>query len=336
MNRLAYLIATLTLWFCSLSLSWAQQQIGVNLDFFGYADNREFKTNYTEDKTFFGTTLSPNLYLALDSSHRIYAGLHYNQDFGKHDQNKERISPIAYYNFQNKNIDFALGLMPRYGRLDAASKIVLSDTFLYHRPNIEGLYFSFRKQNIQQAVYVDWLSKQSPQHRERFVIGLFGKYTLGNFYFTDEALLYHNALTNNAGPEQHIQDNGVVLFRIGSNLSGRTFLDSLTVDAGAAIGFDRVRTVHKLRTATGFISDIHLGYKQFFLHNMLYLGESQNLPNGDSFYRHRTYNRLDLGWMPFRTGNIDGRFTASFHFTPGQISNQQAFTLRCHFGRSWP
>lgn len=313
-------------------LSQAQQQIGLEIDFFGYADNREYKSIYTEDKTYFGATVSPKMYFAIDSNHRIYGGLHYNQEFGRHIENKDRVSAIAYYNYRDKNFDFALGMMPRHERLADVPRIVMADTFMYDRPNIEGMYFQFRNQHIKQAIYIDWLSKQSYHERERFVVGLSGKYTFGSFYFADDALLYHNALTSNEEIEQHIQDNGIALLRIGADLSGKTFLDSLTIDAGVAIGFDRVRTEYD-HTATGFHSNVHLGYKQFFVANTLYLGEAQNLPNGDSFYHRDTYDRLDLGWTPFRKGNLEGKFTASFHFAPDQVSNQQAFTLRYRFGQ---
>lgn len=334
MKQSTRIIIILTLLYCSVASISNAQQIGLEVDFFGYADNREYKSIYTEDKTFFGAILSPKLYFALDSNHRVYGGLHYNQDFGMHSENKERVSPIAYYNFKSKNIDFALGLMPRHERLADVPRMVLADTFMYDRPNIEGMYFSFHNQHIKQAIYIDWLSKQSPQHRERFVVGLSGKYTFGNFYLADDVLLYHNALTSNAEIEDHIQDNGIVLLRAGADWSRKTFLDSLTIDAGMAIGFDRVRTEYDLRVARGFISNIYLGYKQFFLGNTLYLGDAQNLPNGDSFYQRETYNRLDLGWTPFRKGNLEGKFTASFHFAPDQVSNQQAFTLRYRFGKS--
>ncbi|SFS82546.1 hypothetical protein [Sphingobacterium wenxiniae] len=308
------------------------QQIGAEIDFFGYVDNREYKSIYTEDKTFLGAIISPKLYFAIDSNHRIYGGLNYGQDFGRHHENKENVSAIAYYNFKNRHFDFALGLMPRHERLKDVPRIVLADTFQYEKPNMEGMYFAFQKKNLKQALYIDWLSKQSHNQRERFMVGLTGKYRFGDFYVADDALLYHNALTSNDEIDDHIQDNGIVLLRLGADFSKKTFLDSLTIDAGIAIGFDRVRTEYELRTAKGFISQIHLGYKQFFLDNTLYLGEAQNLPNGDSFYHRDRYNRLDLGWSPFKKGNIEGRFTASFHIAPDKTSNQQAFTIRYRFG----
>ncbi|GHE23107.1 hypothetical protein [Sphingobacterium griseoflavum] len=320
-------------YFCFLALTaQGQQRVAFDIDFFGYADNREYKSIYTEDKTIFGTILSPKFSFAIDSNNRILGGVHYNQDFGKHPENKDRLLPIVYYNFKNRHIDFALGHMPRYERLKEVPRIALADTFLYDRPNIEGMYFAFQKKTFRQALYLDWLSKQSLNQRERFLVGLSGKYMLGNFYMKDDAMLYHNALTSNDSIDQHIQDNGLAMLRVGLDWSHKTLLDSLTIEAGGVIGFDRVRTEYDLRVARGFISAIFIGYKRFFLENTCYIGDPQNLPNGDPFYRRDRYNRLDLGWVPFRKGNLEGKFTASFHFAPDQTSNQQAFTLRYLFG----
>ncbi len=312
----------------------AQQRFGVDIDFFGYVDNREYKSQYTIDKTILGTIMSPKLYFAIDSNHRIFGGIHYNQDFGKHRENRGQTLPIAYYNFRNKNFDFALGHMPRFERLKDVPRLVLSDTLMYNRPNIEGMYLAFQKKQLKQALYIDWLSEQSYSQRERFIVGLSGKYRLGSFYLLDDALLYHNALTSNDSIVEHIQDNGVAMLRAGIDVSRKTFLDSLTIDAGMVVGFDRVRSEYDLRIARGFISNLYVGYRAFFLANTLYLGDAQHLPNGDSFYNRERYNRLDLGWIPFRKGNIEGKFTASFHFAPDQTSNQQAFTLRYKFGKN--
>ena len=324
---------TLTLLVCGFcSLSHAQEQVGMTLDFFGYIDNREYKSSYTTDKTYLGTIISPKLYFAIDSNNRIYGGLNYQQAFGMHQENKGKVSPIVYYNFKNEHFDLALGHMPRYERLKNVPRLVLSDTLFYDRPNIEGMYFAYQNKHIKQAIYIDWLSAQSYEHRERFMAGLSGELNFGRFYLADDALLYHNALTSNEAVEEHIQDNAILLLRAGIDLSRKTFLDSLRIDAGIALGYDRVRSEYD-RGAKGFISNIHLGYKAFSIHNTLYLGDPLNLPNGDSFYHRKRYDRLDLGWSPFQKGNLEGRLTASFHITSDQISNQQAFTLRYRFGR---
>lgn len=309
------------------------QEVGVKLNFFGYADNREFGAIYTQPKTIFGTMVSPQLYFKLDGGHALYGGIHYNQDFGKHTENKQRLNPIAYYNYTSATVDFAIGFIPRYERLKDIPRVVLADTFMYDRPNIEGMYFQYSKGGFKQRVFIDWLSKQSYTQREQFVAGISGIYRTGLFYVDHAGLLYHNALTSNDAIEEHIQDNAVVTAKAGLDLSHTTLFDSLTVDAGAVIGFDRVRTEYEMRTAKGFISTQHIGYKKFAITNTVYIGEVQNLPNGDSFYHRDKYDRLDISWSPFRTAAIEGKFVASFHFSKGQVDNQQAFTLRYNFGQ---
>ena len=314
-----------------LSVSKAQQ-LGYHVDFLGYVDNREYKAPYTIPKTFFGATISPQLYFQLEKNHRIYGGVHVNQEFGSHQDNGTRVKPIAYYNYKTSHIDFAIGLIPRYDRLKDVPKMVLADTLQYDRPNVEGMYFQYNMGKFKQAVYIDWLSKQSYSKREQFVAVISGKYAFGNFYLSNDGLLYHNALTSNDSLDEHIQDNAVLMLKLGADFSGKTFLDSLTLDAGVALGFDRVRTEYEQKNK-GFISTIHLGYKRFFVANTLYLGDPMNLPNGDPFYHRKSYDRLDLGWVPFKSKRIEGKFTASFHFSPGFVDNQQMFILRYKFGQ---
>src|SRR5690606_33522772 len=137
------------------------QQIGYGIDFFGYADNREYQAPYTVPKTLFAATLSPHLYFQLEEKHRVYGGVHVNQEIGSHGDNNMRVKPIAYYNYATQHIDFAIGFIPRYERLKDVPKMVLADTLMYDRPNVEGMYFQYRNSNFKQAVYIDWLSKQN-------------------------------------------------------------------------------------------------------------------------------------------------------------------------------
>ncbi len=310
------------------------QEIGVRLNFFGYADNREYGASYTEDKTFFGTLISPQLYFKLNQNHTLYGGMHYNKDFGSHKKDKPSFSPIAYYNYTSNSINFAIGFMPRYERLKDIPRVVLADTFMYDHPNLEGMVFQYRKGGFEQRVFIDWLSQQTFTDRERFMAGISGRYNQGLFYITHAGILYHNALTSNEALDDHIQDNGVFTASAGLDLSDKTVFDSLIIDAGAVVGFDRIRTKYEMQITKGFISTQHIGYKKFALTNILYLGQAQYLPNGDPFYRRNRYDRLDFSWIPFKSRTIEAKFVASFHFSKGKVDNQQAFSVRYNFGQS--
>lgn len=330
MNLSKYFAFTLFFIFCTQIPKSYSQEVGTKIDFFGYADNREYKAPYTIDKTFFGAILSPQLYLKLNQNHKLVGGVHYNQDFGISSENKLRFNPIAYYNFDSENVDFGLGFIPRHDIMKNIPLLVLSDTLMYDRPNIEGMYFNYKNSQTRQLIFIDWLSKQGRQTRERFIAGISGLYKFGKVYFANDGTLYHNALTNTDNPNEHIQDNAVLNLRLGLDFSEQTVLDSLTIDAGIVLGYDRVRS-QKSNKTKAFINNIHLAYRQFFIRNTLYLGNAIHLPYGDSFFHRDKYNRLDLGWIPFRGKNIDGKFTASFHFHGSGMDNQQAFTLRYRF-----
>jgi len=333
MNLSKFLTSTLCT-LCCISIHHTKgQEVGTKIDFFGYADNREYKAPYTIDKTFFGVIFLPQLYIKLDRNHQLVGGLHYNQDFGINSENKNKVNPIAYYNYNSERIDFGIGFIPRHEKLKNVPLVVLADTLLYDRPNLEGIFFNYHTSKISQSIYIDWLSKQGSENRERFIAGISGHYKFGKGYFANDGTLYHNALTNVEDPATHIQDNAALVLRLGLDFSASTALDSLTIDAGTVLGYDRVRTEYNTNSKA-FINNIHLGYKKVFLHNTLYLGDVINLPNGDSFYHRNKYNRLDLGWIPFKSKNIDGKFTASFHFHKDGMDNQQAFTLRYRFDQS--
>jgi len=309
------------------------QKIDLTVDFLGYVDNREFSAPYTIPKTFFGTTISPQFGFQLEENHKLLGGIHFNQEFGINRENKSRVRPIAYYAYSAKNIQFALGFMPRQGRLNDISRMVLADTLQYDRPNIEGMYFNYKNDRFEQTVFIDWLSKQGNKNREQFVAGIKGKFRFGRMYLAHEGMLYHNALTSNDSIDEHIQDNAVLLGKLGVDLSRLGWLDSVSLDAGASIGFDRLRSVYEMRKSPGFIANLHLGYRNFFIDNNLYIGKAMNLPIGDSFYHRNRYNRLDLGWVPLKTKRLEGRLMATFHFSPGFIDNQQSFIIRYSFGK---
>lgn len=325
-------IALYTLLLVFFKANTQAQEVGIKVHFFGFADNREYKAPFTTPKTILGTRISPQAYLTLNNNHTIFTGIHYQQDFGTHQENKNQVDLIAYYNYQNTTFDFSFGFIPRSEKLSTIPRLVLADTFLYDRPNLEGMYLKYKKTNFYQAVYLDWISKQSQNEREEFIIGSTGRYRWNNIYFHNDALLYHKAFTSNNLQGDHIKDNAVLMLRLGLDLSNNLFLDSLSADIGFVGVFDRLRTEYT-EQHYGFLSNIHLGYKSFYINNNLYLGQKLDLPTGDPFYKNGHYDRLDIGWVPFKTKNIEGKLTATFHFRKGGMDNQQAFTLRYNFGK---
>jgi len=300
-----------------------------NVNAFGFADNREYVKADLFSQSILGMRIAPEVGFLLDSMHRIRFGVNFLQEFGAKPFGA-KASPTIYYNYEHQGISFYLGAFPRHNLIDDYPKAVLNDTLNYYRPNIEGLFFRYRKGAVSQQVWVDWTSRQTIENREQFMVGLSGKVSAGVFFFSHYATMLHTANTLNG--DYPVRDNAVALLQIGADLSEKWLLDSLTIAAGGLVSLDRIRGTYGSRTPKGFIADIHAAYRSWFLHDTFYKGQAHDILFGDRFYTKDTYNRLDLGWQPFRKGNIAGYFMLSLHFSPGEISNQQQLTLRYNLG----
>jgi len=307
------------------------QSLDLNIGFFGFADNREFKNPYVLDKTIFGSGISPTLAFKINDQHQIVGGLHFYQDFG---QSKQQYNSalISYYQYQHKGLEFAIGNIPRLDLLQGVDRLVQADTFFYYRPNIEGMAFSFQKNKSLQRFWIDWTSKQSYENKEQFLLGAMGKVLYHDFYFEHNISLHHQALTSNKAIDEHVRDNAIAVLKLGYEKNKFGPLDSLNISAGIVQGMDRHRTIYDWRFKRGILLSIYAQVHQVFLNNSLYRGDAQDVIYGDPFYRNSHYNRTELGWYPFQTAHVKAKLSAILHFTPGYIDNQQQFSILYTFG----
>ncbi len=316
-----------------LSFSAKAQELEGEINFHGFADNREYAKSNRYSQTIFGSRISPEIGVLIDSTHRLRIGINALQDFGDRDFFKH-IDPVIYYQYQKRNWNFYFGAFPRVNLLDDYPRALLADTFQYFRPNVEGMLVKYETQHFKQTLWVDWTGKQTDTDRETFLFGFSGKYQPGRFFVTHHAYMYHYALSAISPPDQYLEDNGAIQTQLGLDFSNDTFLDSLTLSAGGMLSIERVRGLGTSSTPKGFITYLNAGYKRFSLSNTFYAGEGHHLINGDAFYTAKTYDRLDLGWTPIFFKNIEGEFTFTLHFVENVIDSQQAFSLRYHvFGK---
>ena len=317
-----------------VAVSSHAQQLEWNAHLHGFADNREYSQSGLYSQTIFGMRFSPEVGLLVDSTHRVRVGLNFLQEFGARQQQRQ-FEPVVYYQYQKQSLNFFMGLFPRLGLLDDYPRAILNDTLAYYRPNVEGMLLRYEQSAVMQQVWIDWTSRQTATDREQFLVGWSGRLRAGSFYLSHYAMMWHNAKTAGGDGEQAIRDNGAVMASIGYRLSPQTgFLDSLDLNAGGIMAFDRLRGQYDLRTPKGFIANAYLAHKRFFVQNTFYVGQPLDIPYGDRFYSSSPYNRLGLGWTPLRYGQLEGKFIATFHFTRGAMDNQQQFLLRYTIGRS--
>lgn len=310
-----------------LGISSNAQELEGVLNFHGFVDNREYAKSNRYSQTIFGSRISPEIGVVIDSTHRIRIGVNALQEFG--DKNFfGKVDPVVYYQYQKKNWNLYFGAFPRLNLIDDYPRALLADTFQYFRPNVEGMLVKYETATFKETVWVDWTGKQTDNDRETFLFGFSGKYQPNRFFVSHYAYMYHYALSAISPSTQYLEDNGAIDVRVGYDFSKSTFIDSLTISAGGMMSIERVRGLGTSSNPKGVVANLYAGYKRFSVANTFYKGEGHRLINGDAFYTAETYNRLDLGWTPILMKNIEGKFTFSFHFVDDIIDSQQAFSLR--------
>ncbi|TDQ06347.1 hypothetical protein [Pedobacter metabolipauper] len=309
------------------------QEVEGNINIHTFADNREYGKSGRYPQTIFGLRFSPEIGLLLDSTHRIRVGFNALHEFGS-PKFTNKIDPVVYYEFLKQNWNFYMGVFPRHNLLSDYPRAVLTDTLNYYRPNVEGMLVKYENENWRQTIFIDWTSRQTATDRENFIFGFSGRYKKGIFFVSHYAMMLHNAGPAIEIPGDHIEDNGAIAVKIGLDLSDKTFLDSLTLNTGGLMSFERTRSVGDWQTPKGVLLEMHAEYHRFGIINSFYSGEGHNLNFGDQFYTAKKYNRTDLIWRPIIYKNIEGKLALSFHFVDGVVDSQQAFGLRYNIGGS--
>lgn len=320
----------------TIGLARAQNSVDIGFNGFGFLDNREYKAFTERSRTYSGTRLALDLGLNLDSLNHFVVGINGIHEFGAHPYFL-KVDPVAYYKFESHKWLFNAGMFPREGLLSNYPRAILNDTLRYYRPNVEGLLTRYQTEYGYETLWLDWVSRQTNTDREQFLFGLAGKYLpdpAGPFYLSHYFMLLHDAGPAVAIPNDHIRDNGALQIRAGYNFGKNTVFDSLSVEAGGMMSLERVRSVSGFQKPLGVVASFYASIKRLAFYDEFYKGEGHNVTYGDSFYRKKTYNRLDIIYTPFLFKHIKGQFVLSLHQSPGQLGDsQQAFRITYDLGR---
>ena len=237
-----------------------------------------------------------------------------------------------YYKYEKDNFRLQLGSFPRYKILNYPLALI-TDTFQYYRPNIQGGFMELSGKWGSQNVWCDWISRQTYSAREQFMAGISGHIQVDNIYFEDFIYMFHNASSMTKDTSIHIQDNGGYAFYAGYDLNKKTILDILKIDIGFVGAYDRFRP-----DPYGFYGGVQLRmftyYKIAGINVTYYKGDKLSLVNGDPFYRNTTnYARIDTYIKPFKSKYIDSKIGWSFHLLDGgkKLDNSLQVLLRVDF-----
>ncbi len=307
------------------------QELKWNLGFDGIADNREYFNSLTTPQTILGSRISGQIGFDVDNYHQIRIGLSYLYEFGTIDT-LLRPDIIMYYHAKKDPYEFYMGAFPRK-RLLNYPLALLTDTLLYFRPNIEGLYLKLYGNWGFENVWIDWTSRQTNIERETFLFGFSGKLNLKKLYLEHYFVMHHFAGPAIPIPNDHLRDNGGLILRLGLNAAEFIKIDSLTFTTGIINSIDRIRGVYSWTMAYGSITELHLNYKGYGINGLVYVGEGHDFMYGEGFYKAKSYGRTDLFFTPLNFERIHGRFMLSFHFIEGSIDNSQSFLVSINISK---
>ena len=301
------------------------------INFEGIGDNREFFSGQAMSQTILGSRGAFEIGLEIDN-HKIRTGLNHMLEFGSDiDYHKPKLT--LYYQYSDKIKQFKFGAFPRRNTINFPL-VMLTDTLLYYRPNIEGLYGRIAWPWGHQAGFVDWVSRQTDIKRENFMAGFSGEIFRNNLFLQNYLLLFHDAGAAVHIPGDQIKDYFGYLLQAGIRTSYNSrFTGSLK--AGVLGSMFRERAV-----TDGFINQNSLyaeaegKLKNYGIKTTLHTGDSHRFAYGDKFYRAKNYWRTDLIWYFINHPRVRGRFNLSFHYLDwNDLDQQQQMSVIYLFGK---
>lgn len=314
------------------SKDFSQEKIW-HVRIFSFFDNIEFGGSQVKvPQTMSGIMVAPEAGLRWDSVHRISAGVNLMHEFGSGTAIKN-FYPVAYYNYSKGPVRFLMGAFPRDYLTGKYPRLFFQDSVYYYRPNIEGISLEYCREEGYVNIWLDWTGRQSLQVNEAFFTGVSAKYCQGIFYLRHYGYMYHFAGKKDPVVDEALHDNLLFHTSMGIDLSGRTFLEKLDINAGWVTGLERARADNtgwiKMH---GMLIEAGAEYKGVGLFNTLYYGKGlmhfygdhdTDLYWGDPAYRSGHYNRTDIYIKFFRDQRLNMEFTWSLHFLESRLYNEQ-------------
>lgn len=315
-----------------------------DVDFVMDFDNRESYNPYEASGTIFGVRLTPTIGVAFDDSiggqHRLMAGVSYIQPFGSRWRDCT-VTPTVYYQYDSHGFRLNFGFLPYDYLFCSLPDYLRSDSLAFAYPNIQGALLQYRSKWGYIEMLCDWRGMMTPETREAFRIAGGGKFCYQWFYaggFAQMNHLSHSTLVKG------VCDDVVLNPLVGVNLASLTPLDSLSLQAGYIMGWQRDRKANVSELAHGFHADIALRWRFVGFRNELYIGQNQMplypaygsiLNQGDPHYQARIYNRTDLYLYLIRRSFVTAYAGWNLIYVQGYgLSHQQQLVCRFNLGET--
>ncbi len=313
-----------------------------SIDFGSVFDNREGDDKMYEDKTFFFTTLAPEVGLRFTPKDRIAGGVVWNQPL-QNGVKDGTVVPTLYYRHESDTWKFSMGMFPRTQLREPLPGFMWCDSLAYFQRNIRGVLVQYNNRCGFFDAYLDWRQMQTETKREAFNIAFHGEWRpkAKSLLLGGHLLMNHFAKTRHADESQSIVDNFLVNPYVGVDLSRKTALDSLVVKAGALVTVERYREYNGWKTPGGLWVDATFEWKFLGLKNSLYAGGKlfplysqfgTLLYQGESYYQSDFYNRTDIYARVLRNKYMDLQAQLNFNFAKDNFMFYQRLILNIHLG----
>jgi hypothetical protein len=322
------LLATL---FVLITFWGKSQDFEYQVLFEGIGDNREFFNDYGFPQTILGARGAFEVGIKSDN-HRMRAGLSQLLEFGS-DFDTQKPKLTLYYQFNDTQKEFLFGAFPRREKINFPLAM-LTDTLLYYRPNIEGMFGELRWDWGHQNAFVDWIQHQTEVDREIFTAGLSGELFFGNLFIEDYFSMSHVAHPSVRIEGEHIEDYSGFSLRAGIRTNKESVIKGY-LKAGILNSSYQERGVTKgYLTANSFFAEGWGKWKSLGLKTVLHSGGSHRFAYGDLFYRAENYLRTDVIWYFINHEKVKGTFNFSFHVINWEeLNNQQQLSIIYVFGK---
>ena len=314
-----------------ISFTALSQKFEYQVLFEGIGDNREYFSEKAMPQTILGSRGAFEVGLKIDN-HRIRTGLSHLLEFGSEiDYHKPRLT--LYYQFKEDKKEFLFGAFPRREKIDFPLAM-LTDTLLYYRPNIEGMFGEVHWNWGKQNGFVDWVSRQTDVKRENFMAGFSGEVFYKNLFLQNYLLLFHDAGPAIDIPGDHIKDYLGYAIQAGIRTSSESLLKG-DLKAGVLNSSFRERSVTDgFVNSSSFFAEANGRYKNYGIKSVLNAGGGHRFAYGDRFYRVENYWRTDVIWYFINHKNVRGRFNLSFHVIDwNDLDQQQQISIVYVFGK---
>ncbi len=304
-------------------------------------DNREGDGRYTRDRTYFFTTLAPEIGLRFTPRDRIAGGAVWNQPLENGVKNG-KIMPTLYYRHEGERWRFSMGMFPRTQLREPLPGFLWCDSLAYFQRNIRGALVQYEERNGFFDAYLDWRGQQAVDVREAFNLVFHGEWRpkRGVFLAGGHMMMNHFAKSHRA-EDEYIVDNFLVNPYVGVDFSRATALDSLVVKAGGLMTVERDRRHGKWTTPGGLWVDATFEWRWLGLRNSLYLGGElfplygeygTLLYQGEAYYQSSFYNRTDIYAHIMRNRWMDLEAQLNFNFARNDFMFYQRLILSISLG----